>query len=106
MQFFSNLKRWRLERHFKRNGLCIIQQIPTELFHSIIETLAKRGWEVTLDYRGPKGWSEKGQCKLRKGTSVLEFSWSNNALGSIIGIERIVSGIAKDFDLIQFDKPQ
>lgn len=95
-----------MKLRFINDELNIIQHIPTGLFHLIIEKLAERGWEVSLDYRGPNGWSKSGKCSVRKGTSILEFIWDENELGSIIGLKRIVSGLAKEFGLIQHDKPQ
>ncbi len=106
MNVIKNMKRKCTEKRFRQNDLNIIQNIPTDTFHNVIEVLVDAGWEVSIDYRGPDGWEHKGRCKLRKGTSVLECCWSSNHQGAISGLGRIIKGIATQFDLVSLDTPR
>lgn len=105
MGILHKLKRSWIERKFKKNNLGIIQSVSKDTFHGIIDVLHSRGWEVSFDYFGPDGWSDKGSCKVRKGVSVLDFSWSSDSKGSITGMNRIVAGLANEFELVKRDQP-
>ena len=106
MNLFTKMKRKRIEKRFLRKDLSIIQSVPTELFHEIISQLPGRGWEVTCDYMGKEGWTEKGKCKVRKGVSVLDFEWTIKNEGSITGLDRIISDIANEFSLTKRRTPK
>ena len=106
MNLFTKMKRKRIEKRFLRKDLSIIQSVPTDLFHEIITQLADRGWEVTCEYQGESGWTEKGKCKVRKGLSVLDFEWNKTNLGSITGLDRIVTDIASEYSLTKRRSPK
>ncbi|MBO1256498.1 hypothetical protein J3L16_12470 [Alteromonas sp. 5E99-2] len=106
MNVITRIKRKCVEKRFRQNDLNIIQNIPKEKFHHIIEALVTEGWEVSIDYRGPDGWKDKGHCKLRKGISVLGCKWNSNEQGSIDGLALIIKGIATQFELVSLDAPR
>jgi hypothetical protein len=106
MNLFTKMKRKRIEKRFLRKDLSIIQSVPKTLFHEIITQLSSRGWEVTCDYQGEEGWTEKGKCKVRKGVSTLDFEWNKKSLGSITGLDRIISDIANEFSLTKRRSPK
>lgn len=106
MGLLTNIKRKLIERKFASKNLNIIQNVDDECVGKIMNTLKIEGWE-TDNFQGHfnpdmKKWTDT----FRKGQSSLCFTWDSKELGSIVGPARIVSGIAKDYSLSAYDRPQ
>ncbi|MDT0581861.1 MULTISPECIES: hypothetical protein [Alteromonadaceae] len=97
MSLIREMKRKYLEYQFKRDKLNIIQEIPTDRFEYIIQTLIEQGWEIAAEYRHKDAWVLRWHGELRKGTSILKCKWKKDELGSIYGPERIIKSIGDDF---------
>ncbi|MCQ8850565.1 hypothetical protein NQT74_18440 [Alteromonas stellipolaris] len=99
MGLLTNIRRALIASKFQRKDLKIIEAIPGERFATIVFDFKDKGWELT-DARGDLDVShESWQGKLRKGTSTLTCTWSKDDQGEIVGLTRIVEGIAKDYNL-------
>ena len=106
MSFFTKLNKKLVENRFKRKGLNIIQDIPTEQIEEIISTYVDEGWEIGPQYFNKDTLIDNGECAIRRGQSTLLFEWSENCKGSITGPERIVVSIANQHKLMALEAPQ
>lgn len=108
MGFFTELKQKREMRKFAKRNLNILQNLNFEKMQTILQGLISQGWEVHPDYLDTNDDSNAWDCKLRKGTSVLDIAWNVNETrsnGSIVGLERIIVGVGKEFDAPVFKTP-
>ncbi|MCW8092732.1 hypothetical protein [Alteromonas sp. ASW11-130] len=101
---FRILKHKLVASKFKRHGLGIIEDIAAENFTRIVEYHKSRGWEF-CGSPNQFNWSKTWTVKLRKGTSELKLTWQPQFQGNIIGIKRILNGVASHFGLHVLDCP-
>lgn len=93
------------EFKFKYYELNIIQDIQNERFSEIISNYVAQGWEVAGSYQGATS-DDDWDCKLRKGQSELKCEWSKRSKGSIIGPQRIIVALGKEFALPALKSPK
>ena len=105
MSFFTKLNQKLVESRFKRKGLNIIQDIPTQQIKDIISSYVDEGWEIGSQYSNKDSLIDSGECAIRRGLSTLLFEWSENCKGSITGPERIVVSIASQNTLTALTSP-
>jgi hypothetical protein len=106
MSFFSKLNQKLIENRFKRKGLNIIQDIPSEKIKEIISFYVNEGWEIGPQYFNKDALIDSGECAIRRGQSTLLFEWSEGSQGSITGPERIVTSIAHQNTLTAHTSPK
>ncbi|NMH60560.1 hypothetical protein [Alteromonas ponticola] len=95
---FGILKQKITANRFKRHELGVIENIPADVFQQIIDEQTAMGWESSGSFH-QFNWSKKWTLKLRKGTTVLELEWSPEAQGNMVGLQRILTDVAKEFEL-------
>lgn len=106
MGLLTSFKQKRVTRKFAKHNLNILQNLPFDKLQTILQGLILQGWEVHPDYLDTSNENNDWECKLRKGTSVLDVTWSasntesdnTKNTGSITGLERIIVGLGKEFD--------
>lgn len=106
MSLFTKLNQKLVESRFKRKGLNIIQDIPTEQIKEILAFYVDEGWEISSQYYNQESLIESGECAIRRGQSTLLFEWSESSKGAITGPERIVVSIAGQQKLKALASPQ
>ncbi|MDT0596629.1 hypothetical protein [Glaciecola petra] len=108
MGFFTALKQKRVTRKFTKHNLNILQHLTFDKMQTILQGLISQGWELYPDYLDTSDQSNAWEAKLRKGTSILEINWNTKGAksdGSIVGLERIIVGVGKEFDTPVFKTP-
>ncbi|MCW8109553.1 hypothetical protein OPS25_13665 [Alteromonas ponticola] len=83
---------------FKRHDLGIIENIPADVFQQIIDKHIAEGWEISGSFH-QFDWTKRWEVKLRKGTSELQMQWYPALQGNMVGLRRIMTGVAKQFSL-------
>lgn len=78
LRFFSKLR-------FKILGYATINDIPTDQFNQIIESLVSSVWKKTYVYGRFDAWIDYGKVKLKGHGCRLTFEWNNWTEGSIEG---------------------
>ncbi|MEW9798603.1 hypothetical protein [Alteromonas sp. CYL-A6] len=96
---FNALRHALQKARFKRRGLLIIQAIPADTFATILDEYQARGWELTDAYRAFSAEQPRWRGVLRKGTGQLRCEWTADRTGSMVGIARIVNGVASEYNL-------
>lgn len=91
---------------FKYYELNIIQDIQKERFTEIISNYEAQGWEVAGMHQGTKFDDDDWNCKLRKGQSTLNCEWSKRSKGRIVGPQRIIAALGKEFALPSLKSPK
>ena len=99
MGLFTNFKKSRLEKKFKKNEWVIIQPVPFDQFEQLIVEHVDNGWEIEDDYERLAESTAKWQCELRKGTSILTCVWTTKDFGRIYGPSRVVNGLAEKLNV-------
>lgn len=94
MKALAALLRGMAMLRFRLLGLATINDIPTEQFNALIESLLQSGWRKTYSYDGFDAWIDYGKVKLRKGRVKLTFEWDNWTEGSIEGPRSVLDDIA------------
>lgn len=99
MGLFTNFKKSRLEKKFKKNEWVIIQPVPFEQFEQLIVEHVDNGWEIEDDYERLAESTAKWQCELRKGTSILTCVWTAKQQGLVYGPKRGLNALSEKLNI-------
>jgi hypothetical protein len=73
--------------------------IKTDTFNRIVKDFRSEGWKKIEEYDNIDAWIDYGMVRLKKGSVVLRFEWTNWEEGSVEGPEDIVQAIRSNYDL-------
>lgn len=80
-------------------GYAAVEEIPTEQFGTILNTLRQSGWKQTYEYDGPDAWIDYGKVIIQKGGTSLTFEWDNWIEGRIEGPLEAIEKLAAENNL-------
>tara|TARA_Y100000296_G_scaffold85847_1_gene123772 strand:- start:2715 stop:3047 length:333 start_codon:yes stop_codon:yes gene_type:complete len=96
---FSNFKKSRLEKKFRKKEWVIIQPVAFHKFEQLIVEHVESGWEIEDDYERLTENTVKWQCELLKGTSIITCVWTANQQGVVYGPERVLAGLSENLNI-------
>ena len=125
MSFLKRIRHALNKSRFKLKDLMLIHDIPAEFTLSLLDKLVSEGWEVAAEFDTQASLIHRGKCIIRRGQSSLifmlqPFEVQNDAhatplssdqmppktgKGSIEGPVRIISGLAKQYELQARSEP-
>lgn len=125
MSFLKRIQHALNKSRFKRKDLMLIHDVPAEFILSLLDRLVSQGWEVAPEFDTQASLIHRGKCIVRRGQSSLvfmlqEFRLQNDThapplgsdpmppitgKGTIEGPARIISDLAKQYDLQARSEP-
>ena len=73
--------------------------IKTDTFNRIVKDFRAEGWKKIEEYDNIDAWIDYGMVRLKKGSAVLTFEWTNWDEGSVEGPDDTVLAIKSKYGL-------
>ncbi len=83
------------QRPCRTGALAKIENIPTEQFNALLDSMCAEGWRKKNEYDGFDAWIDYGYVELRKGKVKLTFEWTNWFEGTISGPPALIEPLAE-----------
>jgi len=77
----------------------LIENIPTETFHRMVDDLKADGWTLVEEYDNMDAWIDYGRLKFEKGGLAVVCEWTNWDEGSVEAPPDILRALARPYGL-------